>query len=254
MEASADRALWWFAGDEAGSAYRKLSDCHIKLESPHEAATALQDGANAYKKVDMGQAKQLLGHCAELYCNMGRLNMAGKSLRETAELCEKAEDKPGALEFYEKAMDLYMTEEMASEVNKCLTKIGQVAAELGDLKKAVMSWEDLAKKSIDNNLLKYSVKGYLLNAGICVMSGGDMEAINNAVERYDDLDATFSGTREYTLLKGLAEAMEAGDEDAFTAAVAEFDNMTRLEPWKTSLLLDAKRKIASIEAQEEDLC
>ena len=182
------------------------------------------------------------------------MNMAGKSLRETAELCEKAEDKPGALEFYEKAMDLYMTEEMASEVNKCLTKIGQVAAELGDLKKAVMSWEDLAKKSIDNNLLKYSVKGYLLNAGICVMSGGDMEAINNAVERYDDLDATFSGTREYTLLKGLAEAMEAGDEDAFTAAVAEFDSMTRLEPWKTSLLLDAKRKIASIEAQEEDLC
>merc|ERR1712078_645777 len=111
--------------------------------------------------------------------------------------------KPGALDFYEKAMDLYMTEEMSSEVNKCLAKIGQLAAELGDIKKAVKSWEDLAKKSIDSNLLKYSVKGYLLNAGICVMSGGDMEAINNAVERYDDLDATFSGTREYTLLKGL---------------------------------------------------
>ena len=228
----------------------------MKLESPHEAATALQDGANALKKSDLGQAKLLLGQCAELYCGMGRLNMAGKSLRESAELCEKADpsDKPGALDFYEKAMDLYMTEEMSSEVNKCLTKIGQLAAELGDIKKAVKSWEDLAKKSIDSNLLKYSVKGYLLNAGICVMSGGDMEAINNAVERYDDLDATFSGTREYTLLKGLAEAMEAGDEDAFTAAVSEFDSMTRLEPWKTSLLLEAKRKIASIEAQEEDLC
>ena len=32
----------------------------MKLESPHEAATALQDGANALKKSDLGQAKQLL--------------------------------------------------------------------------------------------------------------------------------------------------------------------------------------------------
>lgn len=32
---------------------------------------------------------------------------------------------------------------------------------------AVEVYEDVARGCVDNNLLKYSAKGYLLNAGIC---------------------------------------------------------------------------------------
>ena len=230
-----------------------LADCHVKLESPHEAATSLFDGANALKKSSPAAAVDLLKQAAELYMNMGRLSMAAKYFREVAELLEKAEDKAGAVDFYEQAKDMHETEEMRAESNKCTTKLATLAAELGDYGKSMALWETLAKASVNNNLLKYSVKGYLLNGGLCALCGGDLEVIMTCIEKYEDLDATFSGTREYTFLKDLADAVEQGDQEQFTAVVAEFDTVTRLDPWKTSLLLKAKKKIATMETQEEDL-
>ncbi len=59
----------------------------------------------------------------------------------------------------------------------------------------------MAKKSVDNNLLKYSVKGYLLQAGLCHLCIGSLEESKEALERYEDLDVTFSGTRECKFLQ-----------------------------------------------------
>ena len=51
----------------------------------------------------------------------------------------------------------------------------------------------------------------------------------------------------------LIEGFEGGDADKFTDAIAEFDSMTRLDPWKTTLLLRAKKRIeARNEVDEED--
>ncbi|KEH24708.1 hypothetical protein MTR_6g003940 [Medicago truncatula] len=61
-------------------------------------------------------------------------------------------------------------------------------------------YEEIARQSLSNNLLKYGVEGYLLNAGICQLCKGDVVAITNALVRYQELDPTFSGTREYRLL------------------------------------------------------
>ncbi|KAJ0794184.1 putative NSF attachment protein [Helianthus annuus] len=43
-----------------------------------------------------------------------------------------------------------------------------------------------------------------------------------------ELDPTFSGTREYKLLTELAAAMDEEDVAKFTDAVKEFDSMTKL--------------------------
>ena len=53
--------------------------------------------------------------------------------------------------------------------------------------KAIEIYEDIARQSLNNNLLKYGVKGHLLNAGICQLCKGDVVAINNALERYQVL-------------------------------------------------------------------
>ncbi len=56
------------------------------------------------------------------------------------------------------------------------------------------------------------------------------------------------------MLQELAESLESGDIEAFTTAVADFDSMTRLDPWKTALLVRIKRKLTSREeVEEEDL-
>ena len=50
--------------------------------------------------------------------------------------------------------------------------------------KATELFEEIGRKSINNNLLKYSVRGILLKAGICQLCRGDPVAINNSLERY----------------------------------------------------------------------
>ena len=99
--------------------------------------------------------------------------------------------------------------------------------------KAIVIYEEIARQSINNNLLKYGVRGHLFNAGLCQLCRGDIVAITNALERYQvhllflclifffptvlaydliiyifrsipsivqDLDPTFSRTREYKFL------------------------------------------------------
>lgn len=41
----------------------------------------------------------------------------------------------------------------------------------------------------------------------------------------------------------LIEAVEAGDQEMFTGAVVEFDQVTKLDNWKTGMLLKIKRSI-----------
>ena len=55
-------------------------------------------------------------------------------------------------------------------------------------------------------------------------------------------------------MQGLAEAKETGDGQKFTDAVAEYDSLTRLDAWKTQLLLRVKKRLSAVaEGEEEDL-
>jgi alpha-soluble NSF attachment protein len=46
-------------------------------------------------------------------------------------------------------------------------------------------------------------------------------------------------------LKTLGNALEEEDVEAFTEAVAEYDSVSRLEQWYTTLLLRVKKSISS---------
>ena len=50
-------------------------------------------------------------------------------------------------------------------------QVAQFSAEQERYVPAIEIYEDVAVRSMDNNLLKFSAKGYLLNAGICRLCG-----------------------------------------------------------------------------------
>lgn len=238
---------------QAGSAYQKLASCHLKLESKHEAASAYVDAANMYKKISSEDAARCLNEAVNLFMENGRLNMAARYYKELGDIYEQDQNLEKAMEFFERAADLYQSEEVSSSANECKKKVAQFAAQLEQYPKAVEIFEAIARQSLNNNLLKYSVKGLLLNAGLCQLCRGDVVAIANSLERYQDLDPTFSGTREYKFLSDLAAAIEEEDVERFTDIVREFDSMTRLDPWKTTLLLKAKNNLKEKENEEDDL-
>lgn len=241
------------AWDEAANVYTKLANCQLKLDSKHEAAAAYVDAANAYKKKpDTNQCVGMMNMAIHMFEEIGRLSMAAKHYKDIAEIYEKEENYLKAIEYYEKAADLYSGENVDSTSNQCKLKVAQYAAQMKQYDKAIQIYEEVAKHSMNNNLLKYSVKGYLLNAGLCQICGSDDVKVENAIQNYQDLDPTFSGTRECKFLQDLAAAIVEGDTDKFTDVVKEFDSMSRLDQWKTTLLLRAKNDLKD-KSQDEIL-
>ena len=51
--------------------------------------------------------------------------------------------------------------------NKLYLKVADLAAIAGDYYKSIEHYEKVAKSSVANNLMKWSVKDYFLKAGIC---------------------------------------------------------------------------------------
>ncbi|KAK7385800.1 hypothetical protein VNO78_31669 [Psophocarpus tetragonolobus] len=239
--------------DKAGSTYIKLANCHLKLESKHEAAQAYVDAAHCYKKTNVTESASCLDNAVNIYCEIGRLSMAARYLKEIAELYESEQNIEQAVVYYEKSADFYENEEVNTSANQCKQKVAQYSAQLEQYQRSIEIYEDIARQSLNNNLLKYGVKGHLLNAGICQLCKGDVIAITNALERYQELDPTFSGTREYRLLADIAAAIDEEDVEKFTEVIKEFDSMTPLDSWKTTLLLRVKEKLKAKELEEDDL-
>ena len=65
------------------------------------------------------------------------------------------------------------------------------------------------------------------------------------------MDLTFTGTREYQLCEGILKAVSEGDAEQFATRLAEFDRMTKLDDWKTTLLLRVKKNIQHHEDTED---
>lgn len=76
-----------------------------------------------------------------------------------------------------------------------------------------------------------------------------MVALSRALESYRDLDPTFASTREHQLLVDLSEAVEQGDQEAYTDKLFQYDQLSKLDKWKTELLLRIKN---GIEEKGED--
>lgn len=133
--------------------------------------------------------------------------------------------------------------------NKLYLKVADIAALEGDYQKAISNYERISKSAINNNLMKWSVKEYFLKAGICHLANGDSVATNRALGMYRDLDPAFTQTREHQLLVDLTEAVEEGDQEKFADKLFQYDQMSKLDKWKTTLLLKVK---ANIESKEED--
>ena len=79
---------------------------------------------------------------------------------------------------------------------------------------------------------------------VTLTSGQDIIGCRRNITRYSGLDTTFSSTREYKLLDLLIQALEKNDLEGFTSAVVEYDQIMKLDNWKTAILLKIKKGIS----------
>uniref|UniRef100_A0AAQ5XKX6 N-ethylmaleimide-sensitive factor attachment protein, beta b n=1 Tax=Amphiprion ocellaris TaxID=80972 RepID=A0AAQ5XKX6_AMPOC len=223
----------------AGNAFCKAARLHMQLQNKHDCATSFIDAGNAYKKSDPNEAIKCLNASIDIYTDMGRFTIAAKHHISIAEIYESD------LVDIEKVI----LAEGTHSANKCLLKVGAYCAQLEQYQKAIEIYEQVGANTMDNPLLKYSAKEYFFKAALCHFIVDELNA-KIAVEKYEEMFPAFSDSRECKLLKKLLEAHEEQNSEAFTEAVKEFDSISRLDQWHTTLLLRIKK---TIQGDEGDL-
>lgn len=238
-------------GKEAGSAFERAAEIQSsKLNEPDDAANTLTEAFKAYRVEEPEDAARVLDQAINHYTIKGNFRRAATHKQNLAELYEVTlGDNKRALEAYETAAGWYESDNAEALANKLFLKVADLAALEGDYYKAIQQYERVAKSSINNNLMKWSVKEYLLKAGICHLATGDMVGTQRALETYVDLDNTFPSTRECQLLSDLKEAVDQGEQEMFADKLYQYDTMSKLDKWKTTLLLRVKN---AIEEKGED--
>ncbi|KAI9791876.1 MAG: vesicular-fusion protein S17 [Peltula sp. TS41687] len=238
-------------GKEAGLAFERAATIQAKdLNEPDDAANTLVEAFKSYRKTDPHDAARVLEQAINHYTLKGNFRRAATYKQNLAELYEvELGDQKAAMEAYETAAGWYEGDNAEALANKLYLKVADLAALEEDYYKAIQYYEKVAKSSVNNNLMKWSVKDYFLKSGICLLANNDMVATRNGLEHYRELDPTFTSTREYQLLADLAEAVDQGDAEVFADKLFEFDRMSKLDKWKTAIFLRVKN---GIEEKGED--
>ncbi|KAI6822434.1 TPR-like protein [Hortaea werneckii] len=230
---------------EAGQCFEKAASLQTnQLKEPDDAANTLTEAFKSYRKDEPEDAARCLEQAIQHYTLKGNFRRAATHKQNLAELYEvEMGDGKRAAEAYETAAGWYENDNAEALANKLFLKLADLSALESDYYKAISNYEKVAKSSINNNLMKWSVKEYLLKAGICHLCTGDSVATNRALESYRDLDPSFSQTREHQLLTDLVEAVDEGDQEKFADKLFQYDQMSKLDKWKTTLLLRVKENI-----------
>ncbi|XP_059689145.1 alpha-soluble NSF attachment protein isoform X3 [Gavia stellata] len=216
-----------------------------------EACDIYARAANMFKMAkNWSEAINCLIRAIEIYTDMGRFTIAAKHHISIAEIYEtELVDIEKAIAHYEQAADYYKGEESNSSANKCLLKVATYAAQLEQYQKAVEIYEQVGTSAMDSPLLKYSAKEYFFKAALCHFCI-DMLNAKLAVQKYEEMFPAFTDSRECKLVKKLLDAHEEQNIDGYTDAVKEYDSISRLDQWLTTMLLRIKK---TIQGEEEDL-
>ncbi|XP_065488852.1 beta-soluble NSF attachment protein isoform X2 [Caloenas nicobarica] len=214
----------------AGNAFCQAAKLHMQLQSKHDSATSFVDAGNAYKKAD---PQGPLHHCRQAPHHhrrdlRGRAGGHREGHRALRAGCRLLQGRG--------------VQQASGSANKCLLKVAAYAAQLEQYQKAIEIYEQVGTNTMDNPLLKYSAKEYFFKAALCHFIVDELNA-KLALEKYEEMFPAFTDSRECKLLKKLLEAHEEQNAEAYTEAVKEFDSISRLDQWLTTMLLRIKKSI-----------
>lgn len=229
---------------EAGDAHAREAECREKCQESNEAANAWWNAAKAYKRGHPDLAIQALSQTITHLTKAGRFRQAADREKEIGQIyLQELNDLRKACESYERAGEWYAQEDAQATANACFKDAADLHADLEEYPQAIARYEQVADGSLNSALTKYSVKEYWLRACLCALAMGDPITAKRNLNKYSSLDTTFASTREAKFINIITDALEAGDVETFTAAVYEYDQVMKLDNWKTNILLKIKKGI-----------
>uniref|UniRef100_A0A094ZU68 Alpha-soluble NSF attachment protein n=1 Tax=Schistosoma haematobium TaxID=6185 RepID=A0A094ZU68_SCHHA len=197
--------------DEVISLYEKAGNCFKMAHNWTEAGNAFLEAAN------LSLSQKSKHDAATHYVN--------------ASLVFKKDDPKKSIQCLTKAIEIYTEMGRFTIAAKHHMTIAEICEkDLVDIEQAIRHYEQAADYYKGEESSSSAMKCQLAVAQLASQLGQCDKAANLFEEK-------------------LSEALEQENVEAFTTAVQEYDNITRLEPWITSLLLKLKKTIS----EEEDI-
>jgi len=229
---------------DSADAFVEAGDCALQANEKDDAANDFWNAAKAYKKTHPELAVRSLKRTIQLYVEKGRFRQAADREKEIGQIYQQdGGDLEAALASFEQAGDWYSGEDATATANACYKDVADIAAQLNHFDKAIEKFELVAENSLTSPLTRYSVKEYYFKAGLCHLAKGDVVQATRAIDHYQQQDNTFSGTRECKFLMEIMESLNQNDQESFTQHVVKYDSLTKLDNWKTAILLKIRQTI-----------
>lgn len=208
--------------------------------------TSAYDSATLFVKagdLDPIRKVEYYQRAMDIYMEQGKFCTAAKLSQKLAESFYHSGDTNNALIYYEKAVTLFEDDNMPSHVQLCNEKIAIIYSSCDKYKEAAKLFEQIATNSLKSNTGKYIVKDHYFKAGICYLCTEDSVALRLALTRFVAEDATFASKYEYKLLSRLCDAYDDMDSDLFTQILTEYNTILPLDNWKVDNLMKVKKSM-----------
>eukprot|EP01006_Ploeotia_vitrea_P009390 TRINITY_DN22014_c0_g1_i1.p1 TRINITY_DN22014_c0_g1~~TRINITY_DN22014_c0_g1_i1.p1 ORF type:complete len:315 (-),score=-0.15 TRINITY_DN22014_c0_g1_i1:31-975(-) len=261
---------------ESGDCYMKANECAAVVDGSSTSTDCINmliEAANVYKRVDLVKAIETFNKAVQIYCDSQRIGQAARYQKEIAEMLENDNNLDMALIAYEKAADLYSKDNKASAAKDCNLKVAFIyssnacglAADTSSedpnknntiiqyFQKASNIYATIGEEALKSKLGSFSAKGHFFNSLLCTLALGDEVELDQKLNQYKNLDHTFGSSRECTFIEKLKESISNCSIEDFSNACSDFDRITPLDPWKTSMLLRIKNITVGATGGEEDL-
>ncbi|KAI5121263.1 hypothetical protein M0805_002308 [Coniferiporia weirii] len=230
--------------EKAGDAFSKEAECREKYDEINDAANAWWNASKAFKQAGSPTlAIEALNQTVTNMTKSGRFRQAADRMKDIGQIYLQSSDLHRACDSFEQAGKWYQQEDANAVANGCFKDAADLHAQIDQFGPAIALYEQVAERSLQSSLTKYSVKEYWLRSGLCALANSDSVTAKRNMDNYRRSDPSFTSTREAKLLSALIEAVESGDLEAFATACRDYDQITRLDNWKTTILLKIKKTI-----------
>lgn len=224
----------------------------LEKTDKQEKARLYVESGMAMEHIEPLESLQYYLSAVDIYCEEGKFLLAAKILESIGEIYKKEEKINEAVQMLKKAADFYQGENSISNSNKCLEKVAIYSTLIKKYEISIKTFEELGFECIKNEKLNlFSAKKHFMHAIFCMLAREDNIAAQNSFIKYSNIDFTFSDSREGKLCCDLIDAMDKQDSNLFSEILYEYDNISKLNNWETSILLDAKESM--IDNSEIDL-
>lgn len=244
--------------ESAGNAFLKVAKI-IKQEKSeffeYSYTKILIEAGNCFKKINPEKTIKIFNRVIEINNEEGNFYKSGRYYQEIGEIYETIDNPIEAMNSYQQAVKLFIADNKLQEKTKCLLNIAKIESSLDEFSKAAEIFESIAYEyvSMNNRLIAYSVRGYILQCCLCYFSIGDCVSARSKLENFKNMDNTFASCRECSFIENICIAFDGFNIDHFHNTCEEFDRITPFDSWKTNILLKAKKHIELIIEIEDEI-